>query len=344
MPGIQANCQRFITAPSAVYLLELAGEDDRLALAEARLACDGLELLSPGVARAATVDRRRAERLAQTWAVLSIVASATGSLDEFVSAVETTGPSRPGTIAVRATRVRGEAAIDTQAVERRIGQVLVDGGHEVDLDDPDHVLRVLATDGGDPTWYAGWIEVEPARNYGARRPPKRPFRQPGTMRPQLARTLVNLSGVEAGERLLDPMCGAGAILTEAALVGAQPVGVDLQAKMVRGARANVVAFASGHPRPLMVQGSAAALPIRDADAAVFDAPYGRQSPIGSDSAPSLVRATLAELWPLVDRCVAVFDRPVDDQAEAVGWTVTDRFNRHVHRSLTRHIAVLERRG
>lgn len=326
-----------------VYYLELAGEDDRLAIAEAGLACTNLELVSPGVARASLIDRNLAERLAQTHTILDGVARTTGDLEALATAVQRAMIDRTGSVAVRATAVRGEAPIDEPAVERRIGSVLVGRGLSVDLDTPDHVLRILATGGTEIEWIAGWIVVKPPRNYGIRRPPQRPFKQPGTMRPQLARTLVNLSGVQTGEVLLDPMCGAGAILTEAALVGAQPVGVDLQTKMVTGARSNVAAFAGDKPAPLLVRGSAAELPIRRADAAVFDAPYGRQSPIGFDSAPKLVRATLAELYQLVETCVAVFDRPVDEQAAAVGWEITERLDRRVHRSLTRHIAVLRRR-
>ncbi|MCL7416627.1 MAG: hypothetical protein M8354_02150, partial [Halalkalicoccus sp.] len=34
------------------------------------------------------------------------------------------------------------------------------------------------------------------------------------------------------------------------------------------------------------------------------------------------------------------DQPWYEAAEAAGWTVEERFERRVHRSLTRHIAVL----
>lgn len=327
----------------AVYYLELAGEDDRLAIAEAALACGSLERVSPGIARAASVDHELASRLAQTHAVIDAVACTTGDLEAFAEALGHAPLDRDGTAAVRATAVRGQVAVDTPTVERAIGDVLVERGFDIDLDDPDHVLRVLVTADAEMQWIGGWVVVDPPRGYGTRRPPQRPFRQPGTMRPQLARTLVNLSGVDTGEILLDPMCGAGAFLTEAALVGARPVGVDLQAKMVAGARRNVDAFAGDGPTPLVTQGSAASLPVCTADAAVFDAPYGRQSPIGFESAPALVRATLGELWPLVDSCVAVFDRPLDEHAEAAGWTVCERFELRVHRSLTRYVTVLHRR-
>lgn len=323
-----------------VYLLELVGEDDRFSIAEAAMAAAEVTAEAPGIAVAAEIDRAYAVRLARTRAISESLFTVEGSLETLCAEVRRHRFTRSGTVAVRARDVRGAAGISRPEVERTIGDILVERGFEVDLETPDHVLRILAT-GQQLSWYVGWLAVEPPRSYGSRRPPERPFRQPGTMRPQLARTLVNLTGVRSGQRLLDPMCGAGAILVEAALVGTTPVGVDLQRKMVEGTRANLAAFAPDGPQPIIVQGSASSMPICEADVAVFDAPYGRQSPIGYRSSTALVAATLGALKPLVDRCVAVFDRPIEDEAERMGWTVRDRFDRRVHRSLTRYVTVLE---
>lgn len=323
-----------------MYYLELAGEDDNFALAEATLACANPEVIAPGVARATQIDCPLAKRLAQTHTIIDSVTETTGDLDALVEAVESTTFDGEGTIAVRATSVRGLASIDIPEVERVIGQVLVDAGFTVDLDEPDRTFRILVTENGDTNWYCGWVVVEPDRSFGPRRPPERPFRQPGTMRPQLARSLVNLSGVRADEVLLDPMCGAGAILMEAALMEVRTVGLDLQQHMIEGARANVAAYANPELVGLFVRGSASHLPISHADVAVFDAPYGRQSPIGFESAPALVSQTLSELEGVVDRCVVVFDRAIEEQLTETDWTVKDRFTHRVHRSLDRHILVL----
>ncbi len=322
-----------------MYYLELAGEDDRLATAEASLACGSVEALAPGVATAETVDQQLAGRLAQTYQILTAVTHVEGDLESLITSLRRAQLNGRDNVAVRATAVRGAVDIDSPKIERAVGQVLVDQGCSVELDDPDHVFRILATSGSSITWYCGWVAIKPERSYGARRPPKRPFRQPGTMRPQLARTLVNLSGVKSDEVLLDPMCGPGAILIEAALVGAQPVGIDVQQQMVEGARRNVRAFTEAKTGSLFIRGSAASLPVCQADVAVFDAPYGRQSPIGFESAPELVEATLAQLEGVVDRCVAVFDQPIDDVSDT-GWVVSEQFTQRVHRSLTRHVFVL----
>jgi hypothetical protein len=48
----------------------------------------------------------------------------------------------------------------------------------------------------------------------------------GKFYPQLARALLNICGVRAGERVLDPFAGCGTTLLEAAFLGASGVGVD----------------------------------------------------------------------------------------------------------------------
>lgn len=45
--------------------------------------------------------------------------------------------------------------------------------------------------------------------------------------PQLVRALLNISNVQEGSLVLDPMCGSGTTLVEAALMGCRSVGLDL---------------------------------------------------------------------------------------------------------------------
>ncbi len=73
-----------------------------------------------------------------------------------------------------------------------------------------------------------------------RRDLERPIQDPKiTMPPKLARILVNLTGCKRGETLLDPFCGLGTILGEAAMCGVNVIGVDTDANRVEGARKNL---------------------------------------------------------------------------------------------------------
>ena len=249
--------------------------------------------------------------------------------------------------------------MDTQHAERELGQELVDRGCTVDLDDPDHELRALfagppdadSTDenaegpgAGDGSCVLGWLTAESERGFGDRRPTDRPFFQPGSMDPVLARALVNIAGARARATVVDSMCGTGGLLLEAGLVGSRVVGTDAQAKMARGTRDNL-RDALGEDGDFDVcRGDVTRLPLADdcADAAVFDVPYGRQSKIEGDSLAELVGDALSEAHRIAPRAVVVADRSWAQAAVDAGWTVADHFERRVHRSLVRHVLVLER--
>ncbi len=62
----------------------------------------------------------------------------------------------------------------------------------------------------------------------------------GMLPPKLAQILINLCGdLPAGSRLLDPFCGTGVVLQEAALMGYVPYGTDLSERMVEYSRKNL---------------------------------------------------------------------------------------------------------
>lgn len=385
-----------------MYVLELGGQDDRFARREAESACSAVEPLGTGLATARGVtDRVRG--LAFTQRTAELIGRTTPHIEDAVTLLDAAALSREGSIRVRARDVRGLTDVDTKRAERELGQVLVDRGFAVDLEDPDHELRALfaappghddADDGtvtigiederdvavvehegegetgdlgglgGDDAEAGvcalGWLTAESRRDFGDRQPTDKPFFQPGSMDPLLARALANIAGARPDRTLLDPMCGTGGLLLEGALVGADVVGIDAQYKMVQGATENLGHYlgaeaseapdgrsgAADDPGDAAVcRGDARRLPIAGADgegpidAVVFDAPYGRQS-WASDELSAVVGDALSEARRVARRAVVVGDRPWTDAAEAAGWTVTDRFDRRVHGSLTRHVLVL----
>ncbi|MFC4450830.1 THUMP domain-containing protein [Halorussus aquaticus] len=343
-----------------MYALELAGEDDGFAAAEAASAATGVEVVAPGLATAnAVTDRVRT--LAYTRRASELVGKTDASVEsarvlleacecdpeETASGSDAANPdcgemgtNSKETVAVRARDVRETAGIDTQRAERVLGQTLVDRGFAVDLDDPDRELRALFSA---DTCLLGWLETESVRDYGTRKPTDRPFFQPGGMDPLLARALVNLAGARPGATLLDPMCGTGGVLIEAGLVGATPLGADAQRKMARGAAENLGHYLSADEEWGTLQGDATHLPLSadSIDAVVFDAPYGRQSKIANLDLDDLVSGALAEARRVADRAVVVGDRSLAPEARAEGWTVEAEFERRVHRSLVRYITVLD---
>ncbi|MFT4889842.1 MAG: tRNA (guanine10-N2)-dimethyltransferase [Halobacteriales archaeon] len=346
--------------PRSVFVLELAGEDDGFAAFEARAGATGVERVGAGLATATSIASDRVRGLAFTRRASELLGTTDADPASARALLEASALDRDGTVAVRARDVRGSTDVDTQAVERDLGQVLVNRGYEIDLDDPDHELRALFAavpadldsgenvPGGDTVCALGWLAAESVRDFGTRTPTDRPFFQPGSMDPLLARALANVAGAGPGRTLVDPMCGTGGVLVEAGLVGTETIGVDAQAKMACGAAKNCRQYLDGES-PLgptgawaTLQGDAARLPLPDgaADAVVFDAPYGRQSRIVGDLA-DLVEGALTEAHRIAPRAVTVADRPWPTPAREAGWEIAASFERRVHRSLTRHVLVLD---
>jgi tRNA (guanine10-N2)-dimethyltransferase len=352
--------KRRARAPDVVYVLELAGEDDPFAAREAATAASGVRRVGVGLAVADAVDRIRVRRLAFTHRASDLLIRCRPLVTAAEEALRAASLDRSGSVAVRARNVRGSTDVDTRRVERVLGAVLVDRGFSVDLDEPDHELGVLfagAPPAGPVTddevgvvddgavCLLGWRYVESERGYGDRRPTDRPFFQPGSMDPLLARVLVNLAGAGPGTRLLDPMCGTGGVLIEAGLVGADVLGVDAQEKMIRGTRRNLTAYLDADETDTTVlRGDATRLPFADGtvDGVVFDAPYGRQSAVAGTGPRTLAAGALREARRVADRGVVVADQEYTAAAEDAGWRVTGRYPRRVHRSLVRHVHVLEK--
>ncbi|WP_247003330.1 TIGR01177 family methyltransferase [Halosolutus gelatinilyticus] len=366
-----------------MYFLELGGEDDAFAAAEAEHAATGVRRIAPGLAAANAIDPARIRGLAYAHRASELVGRTDADIDGARALLEAAPIDREGTVAVRATDVHGATGVSASRAERELGQVLVDRGFAVDLDDPDHVLRAAFSegrldesgtkatastdaetgdllapiDGDDPigervsVCALGWLAAESVRDFGARAPTDKPFFQPGSMDPLLARAIANVAGARPGAAILDPMCGTGGVLVEAGLVGADVLGTDAQTKMVRGASENLRHYLDrDDASPIGVdrgfwrvaRGDATRLPIADdaIDGVVFDAPYGRQSKIETHRLEDLVSGALSEARRVADRAVVVADRSWAAEARAAGWELESAFERRVHRSLTRYVLVL----
>ncbi|AGN00503.1 RNA methylase [Salinarchaeum sp. Harcht-Bsk1] len=356
-----------------MYWLEFGGEDDPFAALEATAAASDVRMLAPGIGTATALAPDRMAGLALTTAAGEVVGHTDASVESARALLETAGIEREGTVAVRARDVRSSADVDTQRAERELGGVLTDRGFSVDLDDPDHTLRALfargelARDGaaaeGSPlgveasglvevaadaddadVCLLGWVDVERAAAFGDRAPTDRPFFQPGSMDPALARALGNLAGARPGATIVDPMCGTGGLLLEGTLLGARMVGVDAQQKMVRGSRENLGELAPRDADWEVARGDARRLPLAAdaADGLVVDVPYERQSAVAADDLDDLVEGALAAAHDVAPRAVVVADREWVDAATSVGWTVECVHRRRVHRSLVRSVHLLER--
>jgi putative methyltransferase (TIGR01177 family) len=161
---------------------------------------------------------------------------------------------------------------------RTLGDFYVAGGGRISLRDPLLRFWVEPASDGRVRIFEELGSVDRAE-YAARQTPRLPFQRPVTMAPRLARAVVNLTRVGPGDLVVDPFAGTGALLLEAALVGARTVGIDASATMARGALQNFAHFGLV-PETLRVDDAATAargFPLGHFDALVTDPPYGRAS-------------------------------------------------------------------
>jgi len=115
----------------------------------------------------------------------------------------------------------------------------------------------------------------------------------GSLKPPVAAALLRLAGVRSGMHVLDPCCGAGTILIEAAAMGMLAVGGDVAAEALCAARTNVEAAGAA---VLLQRWDARRLPLADAsvDVVISNPPWGRAVDVAADLA-DFYRALCAEI-------------------------------------------------
>jgi tRNA (guanine10-N2)-dimethyltransferase len=244
------------------------------------------------------------------------------------------------TFAGRAKKIHGGShdlnPSSQKVFERMIGTMITG---PVSLKDPEVEYRAILS--GDRCYFGRVLFVFDRGTYDSRNPGKRDFFHPGVMMPRMARTLVNLAGIRTGDIMLDPFCGTGGLLIEADMLGAIAIGSDFDPLMIAGSRKNRAG--SG-----LMLADATCLPVCDKslDAVITDFPYGQSVCIRkSDTMDKLYGDALEEIGRVLKpgrRAVVVTHRDIASVA-AEYFTLLQRHEQRVHKSLTRRILVLTNR-
>ncbi len=229
---------------------------------------------------------------------------------------------------------------DKVALEADIGRGLATTGM-VDLRSPQADYRLVRLEGACLYEVAARID---RRGFEARKAENCPFFKPVTLHPKLSRTMVNLTEVAEGSTLLDPFCGTGSIVMEAALVGARALGSDLSEEMVEGAGENL--------RHFKLEGDLRHCDVGDipqefgsVDVVATDPPYGRSSgSMGEDIGILLGRAFKAIHQVLPRGGKAAICLPSQDYLELGGtkFRLLEYHPLRVHRSLVRYFSLFEK--
>lgn len=300
------------------YIYRLAGEN--LELAEAEL---------NGFLKSQKLNERsvRNGRIAKTESHpsklrrLALIHEISEKITEASTARDIEVPDFEGSFAVRAEILEGEE--DSKQLERRIGEAINGENRTVDLEDPGKIFKAYMAN--EKILLGELVEDIDRGLYEKRKNQERPFSSPVSLDPVLARVLVNLSEVSAGETVLDPFCGTGGILIEAGLCGCGVAGLDVKEEMVEGTKENLEEY--GIIAHDIREGEASgALEIFDADVLITDLPYGK----ASKEEGSPVEDFLDLLEEFDGKAVFMWN-----EEELGGYEA--EFSVYIHRNLTRYI-------
>ena len=253
-----------------------------------------------------------------------------------------------GSAAVVAERL-GETGHSRQAaVERALGAALKEAGHAIDLQKPDRVFFAWLAEG--TLWIGERRAVLDRSSHEARTSDDRAHFSPVSMHPRRAASLLHLARVKPGGRVLDPFCGTGALVLEAALEGYEAWGSDLDRFMVQG---TMTTLTDCGPVPLdgrVFRADIADVPdlVGMVDGIVTDFPYGRASSSHDEGLSELYErafAAFARLLPAGGHAVVGFAQHdlLPDLARH-GFVALEGHDERMHKSLTRHFLVCKRTG
>jgi tRNA (guanine10-N2)-dimethyltransferase len=323
-------------------LLELSMECESLARSEAEAACDALggkaKVLEEESGILVLETQADPKTLAQRLGLCHYVSEWLFSCcpDELESKAE--GLEVEGPIRVRSTKI-GDLKVDLAKVSRTIGSI-VGGTRGVDLHNPRTDLRVIFS----KRVYVGRMLAAIDRSsFEKRKNRYMPYFYPASVHPKFARALVNLSRVRADESLLDPFCGTGAILAEAALVGVDTVGSDISNKMIDGARKNLDHLGLEADLHLCDVGDLKRV-IGSVSGIATDPPYGKSTSTQGEGIPELYERAFESFSQVLGRGSTVaMVVPKMSLLENTGeFGVVEEHELWVHRSLTRHFCVLKK--
>ncbi len=245
-----------------------------------------------------------------------------------------------GSFAVRAKRIGRKCKdMDIKNTEKIVAD-MVKGELEVDLENPENEIRVILSS----KIYVGRMLAKiPRSSFEDRKVQKRPFFSPVSLHPRLARALVNLSRIKEGQTLLDPFCGTGGVLIEAALIGARIIGSDIDKRMVRGAKENLSSL-NIDSELFCADISAIKDRVGRVDAVATDPPYGKAATTNKEDIFSLYKRAF-ETFSNVLR-PGGYASVVLPELESIKMgkeylSLKEFHSMKVHRSLTRHFCVFK---
>jgi len=242
-----------------------------------------------------------------------------------------------GTFAIRAKRFEGMMKdTDSQKLIKEAGNVL-SGNNDVDLRDPDIIVKMQLCD--KVHLYIEERAID--RNIMEKRKVgERPFFSPISLHPRYARALINLTGAKKGDTVLDPFCGTGGIMIEAADMGMKAVASDFDEDMVLGCMENMGFYGLRLYDHEVIDVKDIPERFSEIDKVVTDPPYGRSTKTGGEDVLRIHEVAMRSIPKVLTReGRAGIILPYETGSSEM--ELDRSFRQHVHGSLSRYYHIFK---
>ncbi|MDR0887730.1 MAG: methyltransferase domain-containing protein [Candidatus Methanoplasma sp.] len=243
-----------------------------------------------------------------------------------------------GTFAIKGKRFEGMMKdVDSQKIIRNAG-ALLSKKNQVDLKNPGILVKMQMCDRVHLFIEERSIEKDLLEK---RKVGERPFFSPISLHPKYARTLINLTGAKKGSTVLDPFCGTGGILIEAAEMGMKAIASDFDEEMVIGCRENMDFYNLKLEDFDTMDISDIGDRFENIDVVATDPPYGRSTKTGGENISKIYdRAMQSIPEVLVPNGRAGMIFPHEVQSETM--ILENIYRQRVHGSLSRHYHIFRK--
>jgi tRNA (guanine10-N2)-dimethyltransferase len=164
-----------------------------------------------------------------------------------------------------------------------------------------------------------------------------PEKMPTTLNPEIAKAMINLSGRRKG-KLIDPFCGAGGILIEAARFGFNVTGYDIDKRAIGKSKLNLLHLGINN---VHLERKDALAIDKKYDCIITDLPFGKNSKI-SKEIDKLYVQFLTKALKYTKKIVVGLPSTFNQELIPKQWEIADFFELYIHKSMSKIICVLKR--
>jgi len=164
-----------------------------------------------------------------------------------------------------------------------------------------------------------------------------PEKMPTTLSPKIAKAMLNITGLRKG-KIIDPFCGAGGILIEAARRKFRTTGYDIDKRVIGKAKLNLLYLGI---KNVILEKRDALTMDKKFSAVVTDMPFGKNSKVKMEL-KELYSAFLKKALKYTKIIVIGMPAEIPKSIIPAQWKIINFFDIYIHKSMTKRIYLLKK--